>query len=89
VFPEPDHGCPVEGNRLFTMIHTQPKIPLAGLDPAIHVFLGLDDLGGQDVDTRTKSGQSVLRAKRTYSCFVALDARSRVVAVAQSDSRGA
>jgi hypothetical protein len=60
VFPEPDHGCPVEGNRLFTMIHTQPKIPLAGLDPAIHVFLGLDDLGGQDVDTRIKSGHSLL-----------------------------
>jgi hypothetical protein len=42
------------------MIHTQSEIPLAGLDPAIHVFLGLDDLGGQDVDARTKSGQSVL-----------------------------
>jgi hypothetical protein len=32
---------------------------LAGLDPAIYVFLGLDDLGSQDVDARTKSGQDV------------------------------
>jgi hypothetical protein len=40
------HGYPVEENRLFTMIHTQPKVLLAGLDPAIHVFLVLDDLGG-------------------------------------------
>jgi hypothetical protein len=46
---------------LFATIHSQPKIPLAGLDPAIHVFLRLDDLGGQDVDARTKSGQSVLK----------------------------
>src|SRR5690242_5957379 len=35
------HGCPVEGNRLSATIHTQPKIPLAGLDPAIYVFLGV------------------------------------------------
>jgi hypothetical protein len=55
------HGCQVEGNRLFATIHTQSKIPLAGLDPAIHFFLGLDDLGGQDVDARNKSGQSVLK----------------------------
>jgi hypothetical protein len=43
------------------MIYAQPKIPLAGLDPATHVFLRLDDLGGKDVDARNKSGQSVLK----------------------------
>jgi hypothetical protein len=54
------HGCPVEGNRLPPTIHTQAKIPLAGLDPAIYVFRGLGYLGGQDVDARNKSGQGVL-----------------------------
>ena len=49
------------------MIYTQPKIPLAGLDPAIHVFPDLDDLGGQDVDARTKSGQSVLNPNYGYA----------------------
>jgi hypothetical protein len=56
----PSPATTVEGNRLSATIHTKPMIPLAGLDPAIHVFLGLGDLGGQDVDTRNKSGQSVL-----------------------------
>src|SRR5271170_7836773 len=56
----PDHGCPVEGNRFSAAIHTQLKIPVAGLDPAIHVFLGFGDLGGQGVDARIKSGQGVL-----------------------------
>jgi hypothetical protein len=51
---------PVEGNRLSPTIHTQPKIPLAGLGPAIHVFLGFGDSGGQDVDARNKSGQGAL-----------------------------
>jgi hypothetical protein len=32
---------------------------LAGLDPAIYVFRGFGDLGGQDVDARNKSGQGV------------------------------
>ena len=41
-------------------IHTQPKIPLAGLDPAIYVFLGFGDLGSQNVGARNKSGQGVL-----------------------------
>src|SRR5438477_13154950 len=39
--PDSIHGCPVERNRLSPTIHTQPKIPLAGLDPAIYVFPGL------------------------------------------------
>jgi hypothetical protein len=33
---------------------------LAGLDPAIYVYLGLGDLGGQAVDARNKSGQGIL-----------------------------
>jgi hypothetical protein len=41
------------------MIHTQPKIPLAGLGPAIYVFRGFGDFGGQGVDARNKSGQGV------------------------------
>jgi hypothetical protein len=44
---------------LFATIHTQPKIPLAGLDPAIYVLLGFGNLGGQGVDARNKSGQGV------------------------------
>src|SRR6266403_5144629 len=59
-WPDQVHGCPVEGNRLSPTIHTQPKIPLAGLDPAIYVFRGFGDLGGQDVDARNKSGQGAL-----------------------------
>ena len=43
----PTHGCPVQGNRLSLTIRTQPKIPLAGLDPAIHVFLGFGDLAAK------------------------------------------
>jgi hypothetical protein len=39
--------------------YTQPKITLARLDPAIYVFRGFADLGGQDVDARNKSGQRV------------------------------
>jgi hypothetical protein len=35
---------------------------MAGLNPAIYVFLGFGDLGGQDVDARNKSGQGVLAA---------------------------
>jgi hypothetical protein len=54
------HSCPAEKHQLFATIHKQQEIPLAGLDPAIHVFLGLDDLDGQDVDARTKSGQGAL-----------------------------
>ena len=46
------------------MIHTQPKIPLAGLDPAIYVFLAFDDLDGQDVDARNKSGQERTEGNR-------------------------
>jgi len=57
--PQLTHGCPVEGNRLSRTIHTQPKTPLAGLDPAIHASLRLGDLGGEDVDARIKSGQGV------------------------------
>jgi hypothetical protein len=49
-----------EGNWLSPTIHRQPKIPLAGLDPAIYVFLGFGDPGGRDVDARNKSGQGVL-----------------------------
>jgi len=45
---------------LSATIHTQPKVPLAGLDPAIYVFLGFCDPGGQNVDARNKSGQGVL-----------------------------
>src|SRR5712671_5260147 len=59
-WPDLIHGCPVERNRLSPTIHTQPKIPLAGLDPAISVFLGFGDFGGQGVDARNKSGQGVL-----------------------------
>jgi hypothetical protein len=33
---------------------------LARLDPAIYVFLGFGDLGGQDLDARNKSGQGPL-----------------------------
>src|SRR5271169_6158817 len=55
--PGPD--CPVERNRLSATILRQPKIPLAGLDPAIHAFLDFGDLGGQRVDARIKSGQGV------------------------------
>jgi hypothetical protein len=59
-WPGRAHGCPVEGNRLSPTIHTQPKIPLAGLDPAIYVFRGFGDLGGRDVDARNKSVQGAL-----------------------------
>jgi hypothetical protein len=48
------------GNRLYTTIHTQPKMPLAGLDAAIYVLLGFSDLGGQNVDARNESGQGAL-----------------------------
>jgi hypothetical protein len=60
LWPGSTQGCPVEGNRLSAMMHSQPKIPVAGLDPAIHISLDLGDLRGQDVDARNKSGQSVL-----------------------------
>ena len=61
-WPDLIHGCPVKENRLSATIHTQPKTPLAGLDPAIYVFLAFSDPGGQDVDARNKSGQGVLTA---------------------------
>ena len=64
-------------------IHTQPKIPLAGLDPAIYVFLAFGDLGGQVVDARNKSGQG-----GTYSYVVARATRSYIVPIAEPDSRG-
>jgi hypothetical protein len=54
------HGCLVERNWLSTTILRQSKIPLAGLDPAIHVFLHFGDLSGQGVDARIKSWQGVL-----------------------------
>jgi hypothetical protein len=56
---------------------------LAGLDPAIYVFLAFGDLGGQDVDARNKSGQGVLIAA---SWLVPLD--PGIVPIAEPDSRG-
>jgi hypothetical protein len=34
--------------------HDQPKCPVAGLDPATHVFLPLISVAVQDVDARIK-----------------------------------
>src|SRR5712671_1011034 len=42
-------GCPVEENRLFLAIPTQPTIPVAGLGPAIHAFFPVEGTLGEDV----------------------------------------
>jgi hypothetical protein len=63
--PGQAHGCPVERNRLSPTIHTQPKIPLAGLGPAINVFLGWRF-------RRPRRGcPEQVRARATYSCIAA------------------
>src|SRR5271170_3629141 len=60
-YPPAGCDCPVERSWSSATILRQPKIPVAGLDPATHVFLGFGDLGGQGVDARIKSGQGGLQ----------------------------
>src|SRR5207302_3805922 len=55
-------------------VHTQPKIPLAGLDPAIYVLVAFSDLG----DPRRGCPEQV-RARGTYSCIATRATRSYIV----------
>jgi len=50
-------------------IHLQPKIPLAGLVPAIHAFLMGRSQGFQDVDARLKARQGCLRGAHRLIAF--------------------
>src|SRR5260370_5237255 len=59
------------------------KGPLAGLGPAIHVFLG----NGRSRQPRRGCPEQV-RVKGTYSCVAARAIRTCIVAVAQPDRRG-
>jgi hypothetical protein len=58
---------------------------LAGLGPAIYVFLGFSDFGGQGVDARNKSGQGVLTvASRLTSLDLTLSQLLNRTAVGQA-----